>query len=155
MSLEIERIASVTDDVRRLIAELDLALSRTYRPEQRHALSLEQLFGADVRFFVARAGAGLLGCGGVALCDGFAEVKRMYTRPEARRQGVATALLRRLELEAAGAGHSLLRLETGRYQAEAVAFYEREGFERCDAFGAYADMAPTAIATSLFFEKSI
>jgi len=155
MNLTIERIATATEDVRRLIAELDLALSGPYLPEQRHALSLEQVFGAGVRFFVARVDASALGCGGVALCDGFAEVKRMYTRPEARRLGVATALLRRLEREAAGAGYSLLRLETGRYQAEAIAFYEREGFERCDAFGDYASMAPTAIATSVFFQKSI
>ena len=155
MCLTIERVATATDEVRQLIAELDLALSGPYLPEQRHALSLERLFDTDVRFFVARAAAGALGCGGVALCDGFAEVKRMYTRPEARRLGVATALLRRLEREAAGAGHSLLRLETGRYQAEAIAFYEREGFERCDAFGDYASMAAAAIATSVFFQKSI
>jgi putative acetyltransferase len=155
MNLTIERMATATEEVRQLIAELDMALSGPYLPEQHHALSLEQLFAADVRFFVARVDAGALGCGGVALCDGFAEVKRMYTRPEARRLGVATALLRRLEREAAGAGYSNLRLETGRYQAEALAFYEREGFERCDAFGDYVSMAPTATTTSVFFQKLI
>jgi hypothetical protein len=41
------------------------------------------------------------------------------------------------------------------YQAEAIGFYVRGGFERCDAFGDYADMSPRAIETSVFFEKSI
>ena len=94
-------------------------------------------------------------CGGVALYDGFAEVKRMYTRPTARRMGVATGVLRRLEREARTAGYSILRLETGRYQAEALAFYLREGFERCDAFGDYASMTPRSIETSVFFQKTI
>ena len=42
----------------------------------------------------------------------------------------------------------MLRLETGRYQAEAIGFDLREGFERCEAFGDHADMAPQAIETS-------
>jgi putative acetyltransferase len=69
--------------------------------------------------------------------------------------GVATGVLRRLEDEARSAGYSVLRLETGSYQAAALGFYLREGFERCEAFGAYASMAPRAIETSVFCEKAI
>jgi putative acetyltransferase len=96
-----------------------------------------------------------VGCGGVALYDGYAEVKRMFTRPAGRRRGIAAAILRRLEQEARGAGYALLRLETGIYQAEAIGFYVREGFAPCDAFGEYADMSATAIETSVFYEKPI
>ena len=155
MNLTIERMAVVTDEVRQLVAELDVALAGPYLPDQRHALSLEQLFGRNVTFFVARADGIAVGCGGVAFCDGYAEVKRMYTRPTARRLGVATGVLQHLEGEAKGAGHSILRLETGRYQVEAIRFYLREGFERCDAFGDYASMAPQAIETSVFYQKTI
>ncbi len=155
MNLTIERIAAATDEVRQLLAELNAALAGAYLAEQRHGLSLEQLFDPSVRFFVARIDGRAAGCGGVALSAGFAEVKRMYTRPEARRMGVATRLLQHLEAEARGAGHTLLRLETGRYQAKAVAFYLREGFEPCEAFGDYASMSPRAIETSLFYEKVI
>jgi len=49
----------------------------------------------------------------------------------------------------------VLRLETGVYQREAIGFYERAGFERCEAFGDYAEMAPESIETSVFYEKSI
>jgi len=154
-NLTIEQMAAATDEVRQLLAELDTELSGAYLPEQRHALSLDQLFATNVRFFAARVDGVAAGCGGVAFYDGFAEVKRMYTRPTARRRGVATGLLRRLEGEARMAGYSILRLETGRYQAEAIGFYLREGFEECDAFGDYASMAPHAIQTSVFYEKRI
>jgi len=151
----IERVPAPTDEIRQLVAELDAALSGPYLPDQRHALSLDQLFEDTVRFFAARLDGVAVGCGGVAFCDGFAEVKRMFTRPAARRKGVAAALLRRLEGEAREAGHRVLRLETGRYQAEAIGFYEREGFERCDAFGDYRDLSPQAVETSVFYEKSL
>ena len=154
MDVTIERVPAATDEVRELLAELDEALSG-YLPEQRHALSLDELFEDSVRFFAVRLDGVAIGCGGVAFYDGFAEVKRMYTRPTARRKGVAATLLRRLEDEARAAGHSVLRLETGMYQAEAIGFYEREGFEECAAFGDYLALSPRALATSVFYEKSI
>ena len=154
MGLTIERVPAATEEVRQLLAELDQALSG-YSPDQRHALSVEQLFEDNVRFFAARLDGVALGCGGVAFYDGFAEVKRMYTRPAARRKGVAAALLRRLEGEAREAGHTVLRLETGMYQHEAIGFYVREGFEECEAFGDYLALPPQAVETSVFYEKSL
>jgi putative acetyltransferase len=155
VELTIERVPGPTDEIRQLLAELDRALAGPYLPEQRHALSLDQLFDRNVRFFAARLDGAAVGCGGVAFYDGYAEVKRMFTRPAARRLGVAMALLRHLESEARSAGHSVVRLETGMYQAEAIAFYERAGFERCDAFGDYLDLPPRAVETSVFYEKMI
>ena len=153
--MTIERVAAATDEIRQLLAELDRALTGPYLPEQHHYLPLEQLFDGNVRFFAARLDGVAVGCGGVAFYDGFAEVKRMFTQPTARRQGVAAAVLRHLEEEAKGAGYSVLRLETGVYQAEAIGFYVRAGFEECDAFGDYLSMSPREIETSVFYEKSI
>ena len=155
MSLTIERVAVPTEEIRQLLAELDRALTGPYLPEQHHSLSIEQLFDDEVRFFAARVDGVAVGCGGVAFYDGFAEVKRMFTQPTVRRQGVARSMLRQLEGEAKSAGYSVLRLETGVYQAEAIAFYSREGFELCDAFGEYTSMTPREIETSVFYEKSI
>ena len=155
MGLTIERVAAATDEIRQLLAELDRALTGPYLPEQHHSLPLERLFESNVRFFAARVDGVAVGCGGVAFYDGVAEVKRMFTQPTARRQGVAMAVLRHLEGEAKSAGYSVLRLETGMYQAEASAFYLRAGFEQCDPFGDYLDMSPRAIETSVFYEKSI
>ena len=155
MGLTIERVSVATDEIRQLVAELDRALTGPYLPEQHHYLPFERLFDRNVRFFAARVDGVAVGCGGVGFYDGFAEVKRMFTQPTVRRQGVATTLLQHLEGEAKRAGYSVLRLETGMYQAEAIEFYLRAGFERCDAFGEYVSMSRQAIETSVFYEKSI
>ena len=84
-----------------------------YESHQRHGLSIAQLFEPNVRFFLARLDGLAVGCGGAAVFDDYAEVKRMYTRPATRGRGVAKALLHRIEDEARGAGKSVLRLETG------------------------------------------
>jgi GNAT superfamily N-acetyltransferase len=76
-----------------LIGELNDVLRATYEAHQRHGLSIEQLFESNVRFFVARLDGLAVGCGGVAVFDDYAEVKRMYTRPPVRGRRVAKALL--------------------------------------------------------------
>ena len=96
-----------------------------------------------------------MACGGAAVFDDYAEVKRMYTRPMARGRGVAKALLCRMEDEARGAGISVLRLETGTRQHEAIGLYQRMGFRPRGPFGAYAAMPARNIETSLFFEKTL
>jgi len=73
------------------------------------------------------------------LRDGDAEIKRMYTVPSARGRGLARAMLRFLEAEAARAGRRRLVLETGTEQPEAIALYGSEGFARIPAFGIYRD----------------
>jgi putative acetyltransferase len=154
-TIAIEQAVAATEDVRALVAELDAELGAEYPPEQRHGLSIDAIFQPHVRFFVARLDGAAVGCGGVALYDGFGEVKRMYVRPQVRGSAVAAALLRRIEAEACAAGRTLVRLETGTRQLAALRFYERSGYRRCDAFGAYATMPPHKIATSVFFEKRI
>jgi putative acetyltransferase len=151
--LQIEIAPTATGDVRLLIGELEAVLAAEYPPEQRHGLSLEAIFQPHVRFFLARLRGAAVGCGGVALFPDYAEVKRMYVREGARGQGVADAILGRIEAEVRGAGLALLRLETGDRQAAAMRLYARAGFQRCPAFGAYASMPPQSIATSVFFEK--
>jgi len=146
---------AATDDVRILVGELDRVLSPEYTPEQRHGLTLEQIFKPDIRFFLARQDGAAVGCGGVAFFTDFAEVKRMYVRDVARGRGVAQALLARIEKEARDAGFAVLKLETGMRQIAALRFYERAGFRQCAAFGAYAKMAPEAVATSVFLQKQL
>jgi putative acetyltransferase len=153
MNLAIERVSEPTPDVRDLIGELDGVLNAAYEPHQRHGLSLDQLFEPHVRFFLARFDGVAVACGGVALFDGYAEVKRMYTRPAARGRGLAKAVLRRLEEEARAAGKTMLRLETGHFQPEAVGLYRRAGFSSCGPFGHYARLPARDIELSLFFEK--
>jgi putative acetyltransferase len=153
--VRIEAAPTATEEVRALVGELETVLSAEYPPEQRHGLALDAIFQPHIRFFVARLRGAAVGCGGVALLSDYAEVKRMYVRDVARRQGVADAILARIEEEVRGAGLSLLRLETRERQIAAMRFYARTGFRRCPAFGVYALMEPQAIAASAFLEKQI
>jgi putative acetyltransferase len=155
MCLLVEQARHPTDEVRALISELEAILSAEYLPEQRHGLSLDQIFQPHIRFFIARRDGCPLGCGGIALFPDFAELKRMYVREAARGQGVADAILVRLEQEANEVDIGMVRLETGTSQLSAIRFYERSGFRRYSPFGAYARMPPHAIAASISFEKSL
>lgn len=151
----IERVDSITDDVRAMILELDTELAVAYPPEQMHGLTLRSLFEPHVQFFIARRDGAAVGCGGVAFFDGFAEVKRMYVRKTARGEGAAQALLAHLESVTMSAGVPLLRLETGVRQPAALRLYERAGFRSCGAFPPYTSMAPSAVKNSLFYEKDL
>jgi putative acetyltransferase len=155
MNLTIERITSPTAELPDLIGELDAVLNAAYEPHQRHGLALDQLFEPHVRFFLARLDGAAVACGGVAMFEDYAEVKRMYTRPAARGRGVAKAVLRRLEEEARASGKTVLRLETGHFQPEAVGLYRRAGFIGRGPFGHYAQMPARDIELSLFFEKPL
>jgi putative acetyltransferase len=153
--VRIEVAPTATEEVRSLIGELETILSAEYPQEQRHGLALDAIFQPHIRFFLARLRGVAVGCGGVAIFSDFAEIKRMYVREVARRQGVADAILARIEEEVRCVGLSVLRLGTGERQIAAMQLYARAGFRRCAAFGAYALMAPQSIATSVFLEKRL
>jgi putative acetyltransferase len=155
VSIVIERVFQPTPDAAALIAELDAVLGAIYEPHQRHGLSVEQVFEPHVRFFIARLDGDPVGCGAVALFDGYAEVKRMYTRESARGRGIGKAILGRLEDEARAAGKPALQLETGTEQAAAIGLYQGFGFRSCGPFGHYRDLEPHRIAASLFYEKPL
>jgi GNAT superfamily N-acetyltransferase len=68
-----------------------------------------------------------------------AEIKRMYVRVDARRSGIARALLAHLEASSAEAGADVLVLETGLRQPEALRLYESSGYVPVPPFGFYKD----------------
>jgi putative acetyltransferase len=131
-----------------LLAQSHALMQGLFPPEDNHYLDLDALAAPDIRFLAATEGDAVLGTGALALRDGYAEVKSMFTAPEARGRGVADAILRALIATAAAEGRLLLRLETGRGLDAAHRLYARHGFVPRGPFGAYA-----ANATSLFFER--
>ena len=146
-------VTAPDDDVRLLVGELDAVLAADYPPEHRHGLALAAIFQPHIRFFVAAVSGQPVGCAGVALFDGYAELKRMYVRPAMRGGGVAQALLARLEQEVGTC--PVIRLETGPKQLAALAMYRRAGFVPCSAFGDYAMMPAAIQAASIFMEKRL
>lgn len=121
-----------------LIAELDAVLEPLYPPKSRHGYSVEKLIQQEVAFFVAYLDGQPAGCGGVQLFgDEYAELKRMYVRPQFRGQGVGKRLLAHLQAYAHERGLRVLRLETGVFQTEAIGLYQSFGFRRIPPFGPY------------------
>jgi putative acetyltransferase len=138
-------------DVIRLINELDAHQISLYPPESNHLLDIASLKQPNVLFVVARELDGTaLGCGAVVLMGDYGELKRMFVQPHQRGRGIAKAVMTKLEQETARKGCTLLRLETGILQAEALALYERAGYARCARYGDYPDDP-----LSVFMEKKI
>jgi GNAT superfamily N-acetyltransferase len=89
-----------------------------------------------------------VGCGALRREDErTAEVRRMYVLRQARRTGIARAILIRLEEEACRFGYETLLLETGNRQHPAMSLYEAYGFTRITPFGPYVN-DPTSVCYS-------
>ena len=87
-----------TADARALIAELEAQLEPLYPRESRHGYSVEQLLAEAVAFFLIRESGIPAGCGGVKLVGSkYAEVKRMYVRPQFRGAGLAKLMLKHFD----------------------------------------------------------
>lgn len=68
------------------------------------------------------------------------EIKRMFTLPEARSQGVASKILIALENWANEKGYTSCVLETGLRQVEAVNFYKKNNYKIIPNYGQYKNM---------------
>ena len=115
------------------------------------ALTLGDLLSPETTFIVARLDGQPAGCGALRPLErGVGEIKRMYTTPWARGNGVALAVLAALEEQARRRGYSTLRLETGDRQLAALRLYERAGYQPIPCYGRYAERS-----WSRCFEKNI
>jgi putative acetyltransferase len=134
-----------------LVTELEAHLAARYPAESRHGYSVEKLIRQGVAFFVARVDGAAAACGGVQIYGTeYAELKRMYVRPQFRGLGLGRRLLEELAGHARERGVHLLRLDTGLHQAEAIGLYEGFGFRRRPPFGEYRDDP-----LSVFYEKEL
>ena len=141
--------------VARLLDRSEEHAHSLYPPESVHMLPVDELTSPSVRFLVARRnGTGdVLGFGALVLRPGsYAEVKRMFVDPAARRQGVGAEILRALERLARVEGIGTLRLETGTSQPEAIALYRRFGYRERGPFGEYRE-DPLCIYMEKFLDE--
>ena len=138
-----------TPVARKLIDELERILAPLYPVESRHGLSVDRLLEEQVDFFVARQENTPVGCGGLKFFGReYAELKRMYIRPQYQGLGLGKKILVHLEEYARTRGINILRLETGIHQQSAIGLYRRMGYQEIPPFGNYKEDP-----LSLFFEK--
>lgn len=90
-------------------------------------------------------------CGAIKAFDKKSmEVKRMFTLPEQRGKGLASAILKELETWTKELGYEKTILETGKRQTEAVALYQKCGYKIIPNYGQYA-----GVENSVCFEKTL
>jgi putative acetyltransferase len=143
----------LSDDVRALVAALnEWALTQTPR-EFTHHMTVEQMAEPSTTVFIARdENAAALAMGALKRHPhAIGEVKRMYTRPQARGRGIGEAIVARIVERARDERLTRLVLETGAVEAFAPAWavYERQGFTRCGAVLDY----PANTGHNIFYEK--
>ena len=138
-------------DILQLLAASDAHMAALYPAESNHMLDVAALQRPEVTFVVARADGRAVGCGAVVKSgEGWAEIKRMFVSPAARGQKLGRRLLEKLESLVVDQGVTLLRLETGVKQREALLLYRAAGFVETGPFGEYR---PDPL--SVFMEKPI
>jgi putative acetyltransferase len=138
-------------EVRDMLARLDSYCAALYPAESNHLMDIASLMQGDVLFLVARDVDGAaVGCAALVNRQEYGEVKRMFVDERRRGLGTGRKLLEHLAMFARMSGLSVLRLETGIHQPEAIGLYERLGFERRAPFGDYKEDP-----LSLFMEKRL
>ena len=139
------------EGVIRLLDMSSAYVEALYPPESNHILDLAALEKPEVTFWVARIEGDIVGCCAlVEADDGTAEIKRMFVDQAARGRSVARRLMETLEAAALEKNLSVIRLETGIYQPEAISLYRKFGYIEIAAFG---DYQPDPL--SLFMEKPL
>ncbi|KAA0993268.1 GNAT family N-acetyltransferase [Dyadobacter aurulentus] len=147
---KIVRTTSENPDFVTLVKALDAYLAVTDGDE--HAFYSQYNKIAKLRHVIVCYENGIpIGCGAMkAFGEDAMEVKRMFVAPEGRNRGIATLVLAELEKWAAELGMSRCVLETGRRQMEAVAFYQKNGYQATPNYGQYI-----GVANSVCFEKNL
>ncbi|SCE88074.1 GNAT family N-acetyltransferase [Micromonospora saelicesensis] len=90
---------------------------------------------------LAHHGTDLAGCAGLRWQPGWAELTRVFIRPEHRGAGGGAVLLAAVEERARAAGADRIRLDTRHDLVEARALYARHGYAEIPAYsrGPYAE----------------
>lgn len=102
---------------------------------------LPQKYGPPVGLtMVAEVESVIVGAGAWRrLADGVCELKRLYVTDAARGLGLGRKLSAALMSDAAAAGYTLIRLDTGHLLKEAVTLYESMGFVRIAPYQTYPE----------------
>ena len=123
------------------LLEAGSAHARSLSPTD-ELLDVAQLEAPGTLVYVARDGDGTaVGVAAIVegddIGEGRGELRRMYVDAGARGAGIASALIERIETDAAARGLREIVLEAGRLQHPALALYAKHGYHRVERFGRY------------------
>ncbi len=149
--MKIEALNPEKQEVQALIEISDCYYADLYPPESNHLTSHDELAHPQMIFIGGRMDGELVASGAARIMnnDGdYAEIKRVFVLDSHRGLGLSKAIMNYLEQEISSRGITLLRLETGIKQPEAIGLYRKLGYQECGPFGAYQ-----SDPLSVFMEK--
>jgi GNAT superfamily N-acetyltransferase len=148
--IELHRTDSTHPDFIELVNALDAELAE--RDGSDHSFYAQFNKVDKIKHVVVAYAEGKpVGCGAIKeWVPGSMEVKRMYTVPAFRGQGIAAAVLNALEQWAAELSYESCVLETGKRQPEAIALYKKSGYIIIPNYGQYA-----GVENSVCFRKTL
>lgn len=147
---QLKRTDSSDPDFQQLVHELDKDLA--IRDGAEHAF-FAQFNKIDLikHVVVAYANGQAVGCGAVKqYAEQTMEVKRMFVDPEFRGKGIASLVLKELEIWTIELGYTICILETGQKQPEAIRLYQKNSYRLIPNYGQYA-----GVESSVCFEKRL
>ncbi|MEH6682294.1 MAG: GNAT family N-acetyltransferase [Sediminicola sp.] len=142
------RTDSRNEEFKALVAQLDADLALRDGPDHLYYDQFNKI--VDIPYaLLAFLGNKAVGCGAIKEFDPMSmEVKRMYLLPPYRGRGIASEVLKGLEIWAKELGYERCVLETGKKQPEAIALYRKNGYLPIPNYGQYK-----GIDNSVCFEK--
>lgn len=150
LALETKRVNSSDSDFRALVKKLDEDLAIRDGEDHRFYAQfngIENLNNAIVTVLEEKA----IGCGAFKVLDeNTVEIKRMYTDEAHRGKGIASLVLKELEVWAKQLGYKKCVLETGKMQPEAIALYKKQGYKKVANYGPYIN-----VEDSICFQKTL
>ena len=148
--IRLTRTSSDHQDFIRLVQYLDAELAE--RDGNEHSFYAQFNKIDKIKYVVvAYMDESPVGCGAIKeYAPNIMEIKRMYTSPESRGEGIASRVLSELEKWASELFYEKCILETGKKQPEAIRLYQKSGYNLIPNYGQYAE-----VENSLCFEKDI
>ena len=139
-TLKIAKTTSENSDFITLVAALDKSLWERY-PELKTNYWGNNILELNPNVVVIYLDENPVACGCFKKYDkNTIEIKRMFVSPDARGMGLAQNILRELELWAHDLGYSFSVLETLYKQKEAIALYQKTGYNIVDNYEPYVGL---------------
>ncbi|WP_426670514.1 GNAT family N-acetyltransferase [Mucilaginibacter sp. McL0603] len=136
-TITIKRTDSNDLDFPQLVALLNQELRERYGGQESIYDSYDQISNLDT-VVMGYINDLSIGCGCFKKYDDTTvEIKRMFVKPDERRQGIGSNILSELEIWAKEKGFLYAVLETANKQHESIALYKKAGFSIIPNYGQY------------------
>lgn len=149
---QIEYIRSNSDDAAfiTLIEEFNIVLTADYGVNQTD-YDEQNVFPEPIDIIMIYNNGTAIGCGGFKNYDETsAEAKRVYIKPEYRKQGLGRGIMLEIEKWIIEEGYANVVLETGDLQYAAIELYKRMGYSEIDKYPPYEN-SPASVC----FKKNL